>query len=202
MSILRDVKNSLVRKHGWICEQGTNNTMFSVAIEAPISDKSFRFDEELKRALNLPKRLNSLYDQKAGSGAYDRLWELTVISLCGDIEFFLKDLFSLVLGSEQFDRGFYQRFQDVICKLEGLGWDFEGIRGDLEFIIECFQVRHIAIHNMGFIDESFKKKVNSQQSIGERLQIDQSSYRRYYDAYMVFLRRVDSNLEKYEFEVS
>lgn len=168
--------------------------MFKSAIEAPLDDKKFLFNVELKRNLNLPSHFNSFYDQKVGSGAYERLWELTVISLCSDIEFFLKDLFSEVLKSSAHGRGFYQRFQEVIPCLQEFGMNFEDILDDLNSILECFQVRHIATHNMGYIDETFTRNVSTDQELGQRFQIDQEAYRRYYDSYVAFLQRVDASL--------
>ena len=109
MTIVRELQNPLLKLHGWLCLQGTNNTVFQAATVAPLEDKKVRFSSELKKALGIPEHVNSFYDQKRDSGAYERLWDLTVISLCSDTEAFFRSFYVEILQDDARGFGFFQR---------------------------------------------------------------------------------------------
>src|SRR5699024_4828802 len=87
-------------------------------------------------------------------------------------------------------RGFYQRFDEVVKSLNDFGITLPNIMIELKLITECFQVRHIATHNMGYVDKEFKKKTGTKIAIGKRFLIEQPEYHKYYHAYMALLRGI------------
>ena len=194
MKKIEEYKNNLVKIHAWRCTEGTNNTVFYNAIRSVTDDKKMIIPENIKLSLNLPDDIKSFYDQKKHSGAYERLWDFTIISLCSDIEYFLKDLFSYMFSNEKFSFGFYQRFSDVIEYLKKENFHLSSISNEIEKITECFQVRHIAIHNMGYADDMFINKTNFSINENEKFIVTQEIYRGFYDAYMEFLDNLDENI--------
>ncbi|MCW8931001.1 MAG: hypothetical protein OQL19_12280 [Gammaproteobacteria bacterium] len=194
MKQIEDYKTNFIKLHAWKCTTGTNNSVFYNASNSEMNDKKVVFPPKLKESLGLPESINSFYDQKKHSGAYERLWDLTIISLCSDIEYFFKDLFQNLFPQDNFKFGFYQRVYEVINHLEGSDFDFSNINYEINKIVECFQVRHIAIHNMGYIDENFIKKVDSSLQINEKFVITQEIYKSFYHAYFKMLDNIDEHL--------
>jgi len=194
MKLSEQFKNPLITIHAWKCREGTNNTVFHNACLVPMNDKKLKFDAKIRSSLGLPDHVNSFYDQKEHSGAYERLWDLTVISLCSDIEFFFKELLQLLRPQKVYKFGFYQRLNDVISELTDIGFNLSSVKNELKKLIECFQVRHIAAHNMGNVDAEFLNKTSLMVPINEKFVVDQDKYKSYYDSYWSLLKCIDGQI--------
>lgn len=187
-------KTPIIRYHAWLCLHGTNNTVFYNATTSPLEDQKFQFPQKVKEALNLPPEMTSFYEMKKDAGVYDRLYDLTIISLCSDIEYFFKDLFPNIKPKIKIDRGFYQRFNDVIKELEKHGYSFQEMSEDLKVLIEAFQVRHIAVHNMGYVDEAFVSQASTEKKVGEKYIVTQDFYKKAISSYYNLLDCIDNKL--------
>ena len=159
-----------------------------------MNDQKFKFPQKVKDALNLPPEITSFYDMKKDAGVYDRLFDLTIISLCSDIEFFFKDLFSSIVPTIKINRGFYQRIEDVIKELEKHEFSFNENSEDIKTLVEAFQVRHISIHNMGYVDEGFIAKTSTDKRVGEKYIVDQDFYKKALHSYSNLLECIDNKL--------
>lgn len=160
----------------------------------PNKDKTMIYDDEIKKLLNLPSNINTEYDLKKNSGAYERLWDILIISLCADIEFFFKSLFLKYYKDEELKNAFFQRINDVIKLLETKNLDFTDIKNDINRLDECFQIRHIAIHNMGFVDERFKSKINTNHNINTKYIVNQNIYLSFSESYSNLLTCIDKQI--------
>lgn len=187
-------KNSLIKYHAWTCLQGTNNTIFFCATTAPQNDKKFIFNDKLKASLNLPDNMNSFYDQKKESGAYERLWDFSIMSLCTDIEYFFKELFIRHYQDSSNKTTFFQKVNLVIEELNKKSLNFDKIIDDIYNINECFQIRHISTHNMGLVDEKFKDNVDTEYQVGERYIVNQEIYKKFFTSYSKLLTCIDEQI--------
>ncbi|MDM9555976.1 MULTISPECIES: hypothetical protein [Pseudomonas] len=186
-----DLKNPHVREHYLTVLERTNNLVFMHAITAASNDQKTNFPGE---TLGWGSHVKTWYDYRMMFGnVYDRLFQLCVISLCSDIELFLKQTFERFNYKKGNGRGFYQRFNDVIRALKDSGHDFSSIEKSLIKIDFAFQVRHICIHNYGIVDESFLSKTKTGK-IGQPYEINQDEYREMFDAYVAFLKHLDGQL--------
>lgn len=131
---------------------------------------------------------------KKNSGAYERLWDILIISLCADIEFFFKSLFLKYYKDEELKNSFFQRINDVIKLLETKNLDFTDVKNDINKLNESFQIRHIAIHNMGFVDERFKSKINSNHNINTKYTVNQNIYLSFSESYSNLLTSIDKQI--------
>ena len=113
------------------------------------------------------------------------------MSLCSDIEYFFKELFAVKFPEKKVNFGYFQRFDMVIEYLITEGFEIKKIQTEINKLSECFQTRHICTHNMGYIDERFKSKVNTSLNIGDKFQIDQEIYKSYFYSYQVFMELMD-----------
>jgi hypothetical protein len=193
-----EFNNDIIKIHSNICLQGTNNTLFIMTTLAPIEDKKFVFPDKLKEALNIPNEINNWYEMKKIFGVYERLYHVLIISLCSDIEFMLKDLMKELLPEKKFNFGFFQRFREVIKTLEDLGYRFDSIQNELKTVEKCFQIRHIAIHNMGYVDEKFKNNVETKYNVDEHFFVDQEVYKEAFNSYWKFLEKLDEQIYVHE----
>lgn len=187
----KDLKSTHVREHYLTVLERTNNLVFMYAITAASNDQKTNFPSE---TLGWGSKVKTWYDYRMMFGnVYDRLFQLCVISLCSDIELFLKQTFEKFNYKKGKGRGFYQRFNDVIAALKDSGHDFSGIEESLKKIDFAFQVRHICIHNYGIVDETFFKKTKVGEP-GQNFEINQVQYREMFDAYVTLLKHLDPQL--------
>lgn len=187
----KDLKNKHVRWHYQSVLERTNNLVFMHAITAASNDQRTEFPGE---RLGWHSDIKTWYDYRMMFGnVYDRLFQLCVISLCSDIELFLKQTFEKFNYQKGNGRGFYQRFNDVIATLKKAGHDFSAIEDSLMKIDFAFQVRHICVHNYGIVDESFLSKTKVGK-LGQTYEINQEQYREMFDAYVAFLKHLDPRL--------
>jgi hypothetical protein len=168
--------------------------MFYHATTTPDKDKNIIYDDEIKKILNLPNHIISEYDLKKNSGAYERLWDILIISLCADIEFFFKSLFLKYYKDENLKNSFFQRINDVIKLLESKNLNFNDVKKDIKKLDECFQIRHIAIHNMGFVDEKFKSRINTNHNVNTKYIINQKIYLSFSESYSNLLSCIDNQI--------
>ncbi|MFJ4344354.1 hypothetical protein [Pseudomonas sp. NPDC089401] len=187
----KDLKSNHVREHYQTALERTNNLVFMHAITAASNDQKTNFPGEI---LGWGSKIKTWYDYRMMFGnVYERLFQLCVISLCSDIELFLKQTFEKFNYKKGEGRGFYQRFNEVIATLKESGHDFSEIEEDLKKIDFAFQVRHICIHNYGIVDETFIRKTTLGK-LGQKFEINQEQYREMFDAYVVFLKHLDPKL--------
>ena len=190
-----DFTNSLVLFHFDRTREATNNLMFYFACTAESNDKQLVFSDSDRADLGWPSHVNNLYEYRMMFvGVYERLYQFCVISLCSDVEAFFKAIFEKH-GYAKGKGGFFQRFDDVIAALVGEGFDFSAVRDSMAQLRLAFQVRHIAIHNMGIADDSFINKTGL-GNVGRPFPIDQASYRKMFAAYEIFLKHLDGKLPK------
>jgi hypothetical protein len=191
----QEINNSLLREHFVRSLEGTNNLLFYFATSAPINDKQMRFPPQLVRSLNLPSTITSMYDYRSQhSGIYDRLYQHCVISLCSDVEFMLKALFPTLHIKPESGRGFFQRFDSVISLLESKGFTFEPVAEHIDKLRLAFSVRHISIHNFGFVDRSFIERTGFSVEVGEQYLVGQEKYRDMFDGYCAFIKSLDGQI--------
>lgn len=185
------MNNQLTEEHYRRSLMGTNNTIFNLAITAPMNDKKSRYPLKLKQAMNWPDWLNCDFDVKNLYGVYDRLYQFTLISLCCDIEFFLKALFSSESLQQGNGRGYFQRFSSVVSDLTNFGVPLNNIQSDIDNIVIAFSIRHVAIHNFGLADEDYIRQTKSTLNIGDHVPVNQEIYLLCSGSYRNFLSCVD-----------
>ena len=187
---LSTIKNLTIRAHFSNFLEGTNNFLFYEACSAPTHDKNMVFSEHIKTALNLPTQVNSMYDYRnLFVGIYNRLFQFCVISLCSDVEFFFKDFIDEKTISNKKDKCFFQRF-DSIIKLLREKYDFSTCENEINNLSKAFQIRHICIHNMGYIDNEFIKKY-PQYKENDIYSVSEKEFRTFADSYEKFLLELD-----------
>jgi hypothetical protein len=191
----KNLNSSLLRRHFISAREGTNNLLFSLAIETPIRDKQRPFPPQLVQVLNLPTEIQNFYDYRSRfPDIYNRLYQFCVISLCSDIEKLFRDLFRERGYTPGNGRGFYQRFDDVIAALVANGHDLSSIVNQCDKLRFAFQIRHICIHNLGEVDQRFIDATGYSGSVGDVYQLDETTYREMYEAYESLLATLDTHL--------
>jgi hypothetical protein len=132
-------QSSIVRKHYVMALQGSNNTMFRVALDVPMNDKRKMLDENLRTFLGVPPSVQTMFDHRGlFPGLYNRLFQLCVISLCADIEFFFKEYFAAFAIPTSKGRGFFQRFDQVVEALMTHGLSLSRLNTELAQIRNAF----------------------------------------------------------------
>lgn len=154
-----DFNNSLIMRH-FVQLRESHNLVYQFAIQAESKDKEFIVEPSVRDMMRWPEHVQSIYDYRTMWGVnYDRLMQLCIITLCSELEFMFKAIFTKynykVKGRE---KGFYQRFGDVITALTDSGINFSSIQPAIDTLDKAFQIRHICIHNMGVADDSFVNK--------------------------------------------
>jgi hypothetical protein len=172
--------------------EGTNNMVFGSAHSLPLNDKRISFDDKTRTAMGWPDSFRTMYDYRNRIPTlYNRMFQLCIISLCADIEYFFKCLFIAVPIVHTKDRGFFQRFDHVISELLLQGITFSGLDYELEILSKAFQIRHICIHNFGIVDKAFAAKLDRPAIEGEFYIIGQEEYRPMFDSYKEILIHID-----------
>lgn len=190
----KDFKNNLILKHFDLTREVTNNLLFGNACTIEDSDKRMLFPTSLVKNMGWNDNIKSMYDYRMMyPGVYERLYQLCVISLCSDNEFLFKEIFDQYGYSKGNGNGFFQRFEDVISSLNSQGLDFTKILPDIENLKLAFQIRHIGIHNMGYVDNNFVSKTGK-GTVGVEYKISQSDFRILFDSYQKLLEHLDSIL--------
>ncbi len=182
----------LVRCHYIMALEGTNNLVFGSAHSVPLSDQKILFDNKIRQAMGWPDSIRTMYDYRNRIPAiYNRMFQLCIISLCADVEFFFKNLFELKSIPRAKDRGFFQRFDQVISALTTYGLNFSALSSEIAALTQAFSIRHMCIHNFGIVDEVFAAKSNQSVKEGDFYIISQEEYRPMFDGYVALLRHID-----------
>lgn len=85
------LSNLRVRMHYDKSRELTNKLLFMHAATVEDNDKTFVFNSDVANSLKWPSNVKTMHDYRMMySGIYDRLYQICVISLCSDIEFFSK----------------------------------------------------------------------------------------------------------------
>lgn len=175
--------------------EGTNNLVFGSATSIPLQDQKVIFNDKTRTAMGWPDSIRTMHDYRARIPAiYNRLYQLCIISLCADIEFFFKSLFESLSIQRPKDRGFFQRFDQVISALTDHGINFTALSAELASLKHAFDIRHMCIHNFGVVDAAFEAKSLKPVKAGEFYMIRQEEYRPMFDGYVTLLLHVDEFL--------
>lgn len=190
-----NLRSELLRNHYLRSLEGTNNLLFFFASLAPIQDKSRKLPPELIGALNLPPEIKSMYDYRCRyNGIYDRLYQHCIISLCSDIEYMFKELFVNRGIIQNSGRGFFQRFTEVIQVLKCNDFDFTAIDQDLKNLRLAFSIRHISIHNFGYIDQDFINQTDSTATVGDYFVLGEDDFQMMFRSYCSFIECLDCQI--------
>lgn len=169
--------------------------LFHLATVAPIDDKRVALPDDLRGAMEWPSSIRTMFDYRNRiPGVYNRLYQLCIISLCADIEFFFKGLFEHSRLQPPKGRGFFQRFDDVVTALEQNGFSFSSIGKEIAMLRQAFRLRHTCIHNFGIVDDDFASKSARPVTVGEIYIIDQEEYLSASNAYRALLINIDRQL--------
>ncbi|MCZ2100926.1 MAG: hypothetical protein LC107_05260 [Chitinophagales bacterium] len=171
---MENINNPILKGMHAIFLDITRNVVFYSSDMIPIDHKGRKFTPELKAALGIPQEINNWYEYTIHLGSdYSRLKMLTIISACSDVEFLLKLFIENYYDtSANRPKNFYQRLDDVnnqIFITKGADLNSHSFFNKIKL---AFQVRHICIHNMGFIDESFNQKTGLNLQIDSQFEID------------------------------
>lgn len=187
-----EIRNEIIRKHLNYSREGTNNLIFYLASFASIDDKKRFFPESIKKSLNFGEEIYTMFEYRSQYiGIYNRMFQMCLISLCSDIEFFLKEYYDFKQIAKGKGRGYFQRFEDVIKDLMNSNYNFSNISSDINNIIKAFQIRHICIHNMGYVDNNFNSKYPN-VLIDTLYIVSEDEYKNCYESYQNFLYSIDT----------
>lgn len=169
-----NVNNPILKRMIAMFNNITRNVVFYSSDMTPIDHKGRIFDTELKKALGIPQEINNMYEYTVHLGSdYSRLKMLTIISACSDVEFLLKLFIENYYDKNaKVSKNFYQRLDEVNNRIftpKGVDLNNYIFFNKIKL---AFQVRHICIHNMGFVDESFNHKTGLNLQIDSNFNID------------------------------
>tara|TARA_R110002050_G_C8826293_1_gene504811 strand:+ start:363 stop:950 length:588 start_codon:yes stop_codon:yes gene_type:complete len=186
--------NKIIQFHWRLSLEGTSNTFFFLALTAANNDKNIKFNNELKRSLGMDLEIENFYDYKYRFGVYDRIYEFVIISLCSDIEYLLKDLLPKIIPEKPFNFGFFQRLDEVFKEFKNINFDFSNCKDEINDLKLAFQIRHICIHNMGYVDEGFLKKTKLNILVGSKFKISNELFLKIRNSYEFFLNCLDKKI--------
>ncbi len=189
-----DFNNALTKKH-FIQLRESHNLIFQFAVQAEDKDKAYMIDPTFRSMMRWPSHVQNMYDYRTMWGVnYNRLMQLCIITFCSELEFMFKAIFTHycypIKGRE---KGFYQRFGDVIVALTNAGIDFSSIQPSVDELDTAFQIRHICIHNMGIADQTFFDKTGL-GTVGQAYTFTQDEYVAMVDAGFAFQKFLDDTL--------
>ena len=189
-----DFKNELIMRH-FVQLRESHNLIFQFATQAENKDKEFIIAPNARAMMRWPSDIENMYDYRKMWGVnYNRLMQLCIITLCSELEFMFKSIFTKycypISGN---NKGFYQRFSDVVIALTKSGIDFSSILTSVATIDKAFQIRHICIHNMGIADQTFIDKTGL-GIVGQDYIFTQNEYVEMVVAGFIFQKFLDDNL--------
>lgn len=171
---MENINNPILKGMHAIFNNITRNVVFYSSDIIPIDHKGRILNTELKAALGIPQEINNLYEYTIHLGSdYSRLKMLTIISACSDVEFLLKLFIENYYDTNaNKPKNFFQRLDDVNNKIfikKGVNLNNYAFFNQIKL---AFQVRHICIHNMGFVDDSFNQKTGLNLRIDSQFEIN------------------------------
>lgn len=182
----------IIELHRVIFTSTTNNLVRYWEHNTILDLKKRAYPEDLKASLNIPDKIKTFYDfySECIPEAFTRYRSMVMISMCSNIECFFKDFFKVLFPHESFKNGFFQRMSDVKVKLTTQGIDLKNYK-DFYLIENLFQIRHIFVHNLWFVDQDFIKKTglkqNKEWEIFEIKENDYFEYRKAYEQMFYFI---------------
>jgi hypothetical protein len=171
---MKQPKNPLLRKMFAVFNNVTRNVVHYSSDMIPIDHKGRVFSDSLKSSLGIDSQINNMYEYQLSLGSdYSRLKMLTIVSACSDVEFLLREFIenSYENGINK-PKNFYQRLDDVNKQFfvpKGVNLDSEEFFPKIKL---GFQIRHICIHNMGYVDENFNKNTGLNLIVGSKFNMD------------------------------
>lgn len=169
-----DFKNVFIRKTANKVRE-SHNLMFTLAITAEDNDKKGQVYESGRHIMGWPAHITNWYEYRMMWGVdYNRLFHMCVIFHCSELEFFFKALFEKYPHLPKQQNNFYQKFGLVINELEKSGIDFTSVQQDINQVSIAFQVRHIGIHNMSIVDQTFQKNTNGLGTLAQPFVVDKA----------------------------
>ncbi|OAB30524.1 hypothetical protein SAMN05444395_1113 [Flavobacterium fryxellicola] len=179
-----ELSNPILKGAHAIFNNITRNVVLYSSDMIPIDHQGRIFSNELKEALGIPIEIKNFYEYTISLGSdYSRLKMLTIISACSDVEFLLKHFIENYYDiTENKTKNFYQRLDDVnrnVFIKKGVDLNNEVFYKKIKL---AFQVRHISIHNMGFIDEGFNQKTGLNLPINSKFEINNIFINESFDA--------------------
>ncbi len=193
---MKSYKHPIIQRNYLSFLNQTNNLVYYAADFIPIDHKLRKLTTEVKQGLGLPEHLNNFYEYQIGTGyGYSRLQYLTITSICSDTEFLLKDI------CENFFKPQIKRPKNYFQKLDIVNSENFIPRGkDLNQFSEFntlklgFQIRHISIHNMGFVDVAFNKNTGMTLPIDQPFPMTAEIMRQHTGAFQSFIDKLDNIL--------
>ncbi|WP_111395127.1 hypothetical protein [Algoriphagus aquaeductus] len=189
-----NLNNPILKRMHAMLHNITRNVVFYSSDMTPIDHQRRLFDSEMKTVLGIPQEVNNMYEYILFLGSdYSRLKMLTIVSACTDVEFLFKQYIENYFDtSAKKSKNFYQRLDDVnnqIFVIKGIDLN------DFSFFSRiklAFQVRHICIHNMGFIDEGFNQKTGLDLPIDSKFDINNTFINETFEAIDQLIGFLDS----------
>jgi hypothetical protein len=193
---MKTFKNHIIQKNYQSFINQTNNLVYYAAGSIPIDHRKRKINEDLRKALGFPEGVDDFYIYQMSTGyGYSRLQYLTIISICSDTESLLRDICeNLISPGEKRPKTYFQKV-DLVNSDNFIP---KGI--DLNQFPEFatlklgFQIRHIAIHNMGFIDAPFLRNTGLDLNIDNPFPITEEIMREHINAFQSFLEKLDNVL--------
>ncbi|MDQ0783070.1 hypothetical protein [Chryseobacterium sp. W4I1] len=191
---MNPLNNPILKGMHAIFNNITRNAVFYSSDMIPIDHKNRIFPSDLKTSLGIPENINNWFDYTISLGTnYSRLKMLTIISACSDVEFLLKKFIEEYYDTNaNMNKNFYQLLDDVNKEIfipKGINLNNESF---FEKIKIAFQVRHISIHNMGFVDETFNQKTNLNLPLDTEFEIDNVFINDTFDAIEQLIQFLDN----------
>ncbi|WP_312172254.1 hypothetical protein [Chryseobacterium sp.] len=181
---MRKLNNPILNTLNATFNNVTKNAVFYSTAIIPQDHRSRIFNDDVKKTFNIPEQVNNWYEYTIYLGSdYSRLRMLTIISACSDIEFLLKTFIEKYFDTSiSKSKNYYQKL-DLVNKEIFIpnGIDLDSYEFFKKIKI-AFQLRHICIHNMGFIDETFIKNTGLSLTLDQQFEISDAFINEIFDA--------------------
>lgn len=164
---MKTFKNNIIQRNYLRFLNQTNNLIYYAADYIPIDHQKRKLSQSFKDTFGLSESVDTMQDYQIFTGyGYSRMQELTVISICSDTEFLFKDICeNLLYPSNKRAKNYFQKL-DQVNNDNFIPNNIDlNIYSEFETLKFGFQLRHICIHNMGFVDETFNQKTNKNLDI-------------------------------------
>lgn len=192
---MKEYKNHIIQQNYFSFLNQTNNLILYAADSIPIDHQKRKFGPDTIAGLGLPNKINNMYDYQMATGfGYTRLQHLAIISICSDTEFLLKDICENYFKLEKKTKNYYQKL-DVVNTEIFLPRNIDLILLDSFNTLKLgFQLRHIFVHNMGFVDEAFNKNTNSNFPVDTQFPLTREIMSKQINAFEQLLADLDEKL--------
>lgn len=188
-------KNHIIQQNYLSFLNQTNNLMMYAADFIPIDHQLRSFSPTLRAGLGLSDNIKSMYDYQMATGfGYTKLKHLTIISICSDIEILLKDISEKHFKLPKKPKNYYQKLESVNKEIF-IPHDINLNSVDsFQTLKYGFQLRHIFIHNMGFVDERFNRMTNENLQVDTPFPLTREIMNEQINAFKLLLDNLDEKL--------